>query len=158
MTLSRSGLSLSGTLARTPQRFLTPSGASWSWAETVWTGLPSGTRVRLPEPLFPRIQELTIDEATLVALGVLKYARPHGEGQQEKGLTVSDNQPTRSATPTVAVISIGRAPTNPILSTIRSSYSASTRILQRDSAGGSRVWPGLSSQPTTIHSINCCRP
>jgi methionyl-tRNA synthetase len=34
-----------------------------------WGGLPAGTQVNAPLPLFPRLQELTVDDATLYALG-----------------------------------------------------------------------------------------
>jgi methionyl-tRNA synthetase len=42
--------------------------AALRWEELAWGGLPAGTRLNAPAPVFPRIQELTIDEATLTRL------------------------------------------------------------------------------------------
>jgi methionyl-tRNA synthetase len=39
------------------------------WEDLHWGGLTAGTKVGPPQPVFPRIQELTVDEATLYALG-----------------------------------------------------------------------------------------
>ena len=39
------------------------------WKDTNWGGLKPGTRVADPMPIFPRIQELTVDDAVLFALG-----------------------------------------------------------------------------------------
>ena len=43
-----------------------------TWDSLAWGGLVAGTKVEPPQPVFPRIQELTIDDETLIKLGVLK--------------------------------------------------------------------------------------
>ncbi len=66
--------------------------AAARWADLAWGGLPAGTRINAPQPVFPRIQELTVDEATLYALG---SANPPAvpETIKEKPNTVSETTP-----------------------------------------------------------------
>jgi methionyl-tRNA synthetase len=46
-----------------------PSAREARWEDLAWGGLPAGGRVGPPQPIFPRIQELSVDEETLYALG-----------------------------------------------------------------------------------------
>jgi methionyl-tRNA synthetase len=82
--------------------------AELRWEDLAWGGLAAGTRVGAPQPVFPRIQELTVDDESLVALGVLKVApatshagRPQANAE-EKSSTVSEttaNQAAPAGTP-----------------------------------------------------------
>ena len=64
------------------------------WDDLRWGGLPARTKVGPAAPIFPRIQDLTVDDATLYALG-----STHGEAEspisapKENIPTVSDTQP-----------------------------------------------------------------
>jgi methionyl-tRNA synthetase len=62
------------------------------WESTRWRSGPAAKRVRAPEPLFPRIQDLTLDEPTLVALGILKLDSQPGRTREETKRTVSETQ------------------------------------------------------------------
>ncbi len=70
------------------------------WEDLDWGGLPAGTKVGPPQPLFPRIQETAVDEATLYALG---SANPTGEplpGEaKETTQTVSETVPSQNQAP-----------------------------------------------------------
>ncbi len=57
------------------------------WEETAWKGLPAGTKVGPPQPLFPRIQELTVADDILFALG---SANPEPTEKKENVSKVSD--------------------------------------------------------------------
>jgi len=70
------------------------------WDDLAWGGLPAGTRVGPPQPLFPRIQEMTVDEATLFALGSANVTgEPEATETKGKGKIVSEttNQPAAPA-------------------------------------------------------------
>jgi methionyl-tRNA synthetase len=62
---------------------------SLCWKDTVWGGLEAGTQVSSPKPLFPRIQELSVDNAILFALG---SANPEANEVKEKSNAVSETQ------------------------------------------------------------------
>jgi len=65
------------------------------WSDLAWGGLPAGVRIAAPQPLFPRIQDLTVDEPTLFALG---SANPPKETTtKEKIQSVSDTAPAQPA-------------------------------------------------------------
>ena len=81
-----------------------------SWHDTAWSSVTAGTRVGPPQPLFPRIQELTVDEAALIELGAIRREVSHHSVDNEKGRAVSDNEMKRSATsaaPGTPVVSVG---------------------------------------------------
>ena len=61
-----------------------------------WGGLPAGTKVASPAPIFPRIQTLELTEAELIDLGIVIPASPEAKERQKN---VSD---TSSAAPTPA--------------------------------------------------------
>lgn len=42
-----------------------------NWDDLNWGGLIAGTRVASPQPIFPRLQDLTVDEATQARIGSL---------------------------------------------------------------------------------------
>jgi methionyl-tRNA synthetase len=97
------------------------------WEDLVWGGLPAGTRVGDPQPVFPRIQELAVDDDTLVRLGVLKQAptpteengtRPEAkleekrshvsettanQAQKEPGAPVAPTEAAPEATPIITI-------------------------------------------------------
>jgi methionyl-tRNA synthetase len=79
---------------------LTQPVAEARWEDLAWGGLPAGTRVGPPRPVFPRIQEMTVDEATLYALG---SANPSGDAptptSQETSPAMSDSAPSVSQSP-----------------------------------------------------------
>ncbi len=72
--------------------------AAARWEDLAWVGLTPGTRVSPPQPVFPRIQELTVDEKVLHSLG---SANPPAESDpaKEKVNIVSEAVPEASPKP-----------------------------------------------------------
>ncbi len=66
------------------------------WTDLAWGGLPAGTKVGPPQPVFPRIQDVTADDATLFALG---SANPQ-EATPIQDLKETSSAMTESANPT----------------------------------------------------------
>ena len=56
-----------------------PAQDTLSFDESNWGGLPAGISVSPPQPVFPRIQDLSLDVATLESLGVLKSTENNKE-------------------------------------------------------------------------------
>lgn len=115
---------------------LSQSAAEATWAELTWGGLPAGTRVSPPQPIFPRLQDLTVDSAAHARLGSLpkekkeETRRQGGKATQshipnlqslvenhqapiaskENANTVSDTTPTASHQPSAGVSGTPVAP------------------------------------------------
>lgn len=66
------------------------------WEETAWRGIPAGTVVGPPQPLFPRIQELSVAEDILIALG---SSNPEPIEKKEKESKVSETPTAPIGTP-----------------------------------------------------------
>ena len=58
------------------------------WDDLAWGGLPAGTRVASPQPIFPRLQDLTVDEATHERLGSLPAKAEGRKRKPEVGRTI----------------------------------------------------------------------
>ncbi len=69
------------------------------WVDTEWGGLISGTRVADPMPIFPRIQELKVDDTLLFALGSANPQPLEDKDKKEGNSSVSDLSPTASVIP-----------------------------------------------------------
>lgn len=73
------------------------------WSDLEWGGLKAGTKVGPPQPLFPRIQELSVDDATLYGLG---SSHPEGGApkpiDEERKTNVSETQTAAPGTPVSA--------------------------------------------------------
>ncbi|HLV81766.1 MAG TPA: methionine--tRNA ligase [Chthonomonadaceae bacterium] len=65
------------------------------WDDLAWGGLAPGTKVGPAQPVFPRIQDVSVDEATLFALGSAPGEAPLPEAStvKETNPTVSENAP-----------------------------------------------------------------
>jgi len=83
--------------------------AAARWKDLAWGGLPAGTRVNAPQPVFPRIQELAVDDATLFALGSANPANDP-EISKEKTLPVSETAPESAPKPGTPVAPVEVAP------------------------------------------------
>jgi methionyl-tRNA synthetase len=82
---------------------LTDSAQNAHWDDLAWGGLPVGTRVASPKPIFPRLQDLTVDEATHERLGSLPskaVEENKSSSLKEKSSTVSDTTTTDNQQPT----------------------------------------------------------
>lgn len=83
--------------------------ASARWEDLAWGGLPAGTHVNTPQPVFPRIQELAVDEATLYALG---SSNPPAAAETSKENTPPVSETAPESTPPVG------APVAPVETTV----------------------------------------
>jgi methionyl-tRNA synthetase len=78
--------------------------AAVKWGDLAWGGLTAGAAVGTPQPIFPRIPDLAVDDDSLIALGVLKRSNVPAEAgstkvkHEEKPNKVSET----SANPTAA--------------------------------------------------------
>ena len=64
-----------------------------NWNDLAWGGLPAGTVLPPPMPLFPRIQDVTTDEATLNALASSNTQPKSNEASKENTPTMSEATP-----------------------------------------------------------------
>lgn len=69
---------------------LTQPVAKATWEDLNWGGLPAGTRLGAPQPIFPRIQNLMVDAETLYALG---SANPEPTEKREESVSIVTNSP-----------------------------------------------------------------
>ena len=79
-----------------------------SWEDLAWGGTPAGTRVGPPRPVFPRIQDLTVEEAVLQSLASSNIEAEVSTIEKERTNTVSDEQPA---------VRIAAAPGTPVVPT-----------------------------------------
>ncbi len=70
-----------------------------AWIEAEWGRWPAGTRVSAPAPLFPRIQDLTVDDATRFALGSSSPAPAEPAALEEGVERVESNEKTGAPAP-----------------------------------------------------------
>jgi methionyl-tRNA synthetase len=61
-----------------------------AWEDLAWGGLPAGTRVSAPQPIFPRIQDLTVTEEVLRALASSSESVTVPPMTEERSNSVSD--------------------------------------------------------------------
>jgi len=61
------------------------------WAGLAWGATRAGARVAPPQPIFPRIQNLTVDDAVLRGLASSSKAPVAAEREEEKLTAVSDD-------------------------------------------------------------------
>lgn len=88
------------TEALRAQLGITRAAVDSRWEELEWGGLVAGTRVGPPQPVFPRIQDLTLDTDVLRWLGVLIEEKP-----KEKIAPVSETESVSTpATPQVGAL------------------------------------------------------
>ena len=67
------------------QMGLSQSASEAHWDNLAWGGLPAGTRVGPPQPIFPRLQDLTVDSAAHERLGSLPKKEKEEKEQIRKG-------------------------------------------------------------------------
>ena len=79
------------------------------WNDLTWGGLIAGTRVAPPNPIFPRLQDLTADEATQERIGSLvkenktkAYKMKVKEGQNPMNNIAANNEPKAIVQPEIA--------------------------------------------------------
>ncbi len=86
--------------------------AAARWEDLAWGGLPAGTQASAPQPVFPRIQELTVDDVTLFALGSANPAILPNESEpsKEKSSPVSETAPEPALKPGTPVAPAETAP------------------------------------------------
>ncbi|MCS6775921.1 MAG: methionine--tRNA ligase [Chloroherpetonaceae bacterium] len=80
------------------------------WEDLHWGGLPAGTRVGPPKPLFPRIQDLRVDVQTLT---FLTASRPVSK---EDTRTVTENTTATAPTPGTPVAPPEQGGNTPLIS------------------------------------------
>ncbi len=69
---------------------ISTSSQTLRWKDTEWGGLMPGSRTADPMPIFPRIQELSVDDDVLFALGSANPEHVSTEDQKEGTSPVSD--------------------------------------------------------------------
>ena len=78
------------------------TGARSSWEDLAWGGLPSGTRVSAPQPIFPRIQDLTVTDDVLRALASSNETIKPSPIAEEKVNQVASRHHLISSSPDIA--------------------------------------------------------
>ena len=71
---------------------LSQSATEAHWNDLAWGGLPAGTQVSPPQPIFPRLQDLTVDRDDHARLGSLPK-----EGKEDREKRRQGEEETQSA-------------------------------------------------------------
>ena len=71
---------------------------TFRWENLKWGGLPAGSKVGPPQPIFPRIQELTVDDATLMNLSA-----PANNAKEQTNNVTEPNAAPAPGTPVAPV-------------------------------------------------------
>ncbi len=113
------------------------------WADLGWQVFPAGTRVSPPRPIFPRLQDLTVDEATQARLGSLPLIKegqsasapavsPFGtaNNSKENSTIVSDSTQTNAAQATAGNTSTSEKPVSgaPVVAAVQGVETAPITI------------------------------